>query len=254
VNLLLVEPGEVSATGAIILADRRAEHLRKFIGVTVGSTVRAGVIAGRVGTAEVVADDGAQMTLHLTLTGPPSVPMPVSLVLAVPRPKVLTRVIETAAAFGVARLDFTNAWRVEKSYLDSPRLSPDAISFAVRFGAEQGVTTHLPPVELHDRLMPLLDARWPGPTAPPATKLIAHPGAPPIEAAELSWPLVIAIGPEGGWIQRELDTFVERGFQPVSLGAPVLRVEAAVSAVLAQLLLLERIRGPDRRTGTDPAR
>ena len=45
----------------------------------------------------------------------------------------------------------------------------------------------------------------------------------------------------GGWIQRELDTFVERGFQPVSLGTPILRVEAAVATGLAQLMLLDRI-------------
>lgn len=242
-NLLLVEPGEVGGDGTILLGDRRAEHLRKFVGVTVGSTVKTGVIAGRIGSSEVLADDGATMTLRLSLTGPASTPWPVSLVLAVPRPKVLTRVIETAAAFGVARIDLTNSWRVEKAYLSSPRLSAEALGYAVRFGAEQGATTHLAPVELHERLMGLLDARWTAPTAAPATKLIAHPDAPPIEQAALTWPLVLALGPEGGWIQRELDTFVERGFTPVSIGAPILRVEAALSAVLGQLLVLQRLKG-----------
>jgi 16S rRNA (uracil1498-N3)-methyltransferase len=243
VNLLLVEPREVGADGTILLGDRRADHLRKFLGVSVGSTVKTGIIAGRTGSAEVVSDDGATLTLRLTLTGPVSTPMPVSLVLAVPRPKVLTRVIETAAAFGVTRIDLTNSWRVEKAYLSSPRLSEEALSYAVRFGAEQGATTHLPKVELHERLMGLLDARWAVPTAAPATKLIAHPDAPPIEAAQLTWPLVLALGPEGGWIQRELDTFVERGFTQVSIGAPILRVEAALAAVLGQLVLLQRLRG-----------
>lgn len=242
-NLLLVEPGEVGGDGVILLGDRRAEHLRRFIGVTVGSTVKAGVIAGRTGSAEVLADDGTTISLRLSLTGPVSVPLPISLVLAVPRPKVLTRVIETAAAFGVRRIDLTNSWRVEKAYLQSPRLSAEALAYAVRFGAEQGATTHVPPVELHERLMGLLDARWAVPTAAPATKLIAHPDAPPIEAAALTWPLVLALGPEGGWIQRELDTFVERGFTPVSIGTPILRVEAALAAVLGQLLVLQRLRG-----------
>lgn len=239
-NLLLVEPGEVGGDGTILLADRRAEHLRKFVGVTIGSTVKTGIIAGRTGSAEVLADDGTTLALRLVLSGPASVPLPVSLVLAVPRPKVLTRVIETAASFGVKRIDLTNSWRVEKAYLSSPRLSPEALGYAVRFGAEQGATTHLAPVELHERLMGLLDARWASPAAAPATKLIAHPGAPPIEDAALTWPLVLALGPEGGWIQRELDTFGERGFTPVSIGAPILRVEAALSAVLGQLLLLRR--------------
>lgn len=242
-NLLLVEPEEVTGDGMIVLGDRRAEHLRKFIGVQVGSTVKAGIVAGGIGTAEVITDDGTSMALRLSITAPASVAMPVSLVLAVPRPKVLTRVIETAAAFGVTRIDLTNSWRVEKAYLSSPRLYEEALAYATRFGAEQGATTHIPPVQLHDRLMGLLDARWAVPDAPPATKLIAHPGAPPIEQAQLSWPLVLALGPEGGWIQRELDTFVERGFTQVSIGAPILRVEAALAAVLGQLLVLQRLKG-----------
>jgi RsmE family RNA methyltransferase len=53
---------------------------------------------------------------------------------------------------------------------------------------------------------------------------------------------VLAIGPEGGWIEREVETFIARGFTPVSIGAPILRVEAAVASALGQLLLLQRLR------------
>jgi RsmE family RNA methyltransferase len=244
VNLLLVERDEVAADGRVRIADRRAQHLRDVLGVRLGQHVRAGVIGGGVGTAEVLSDDGAAYELRLALTAPANAPLPIELVLAVPRPKVLTRVLETAAAFGVARIDLTNAWRVDKSYLASPRLAPDALADALRLGAEQGATTHLPPISVHARLMHLLDARWPAdPPAgarAPTTRLIAHPDAPPIERVELAWPLVLAIGPEGGWIQRELDTFVARGFALVSIGAPILRVEAAVAAALGQLLLLQR--------------
>ncbi len=242
-NLLLVEAGEVGADGTVTLEDRRADHLRRIIGAAVGDSVRAGVIAGRVGKATVMSDDGSRMTLSLELLDPAPAPMPVELILAVPRPKVLTRTIEAASAFGVTRIDLTNAWRVDKSYLASPRLLPDPLAYALRFGAEQGGTTHLPPLKIHDRLMGLLDERWPSATSgTPATRLLAHPGAPPIETATLSWPLAIAIGPEGGWIQRELDTFVERGFTPVSFGQPILRVEQALAVALGQLLLLQRMR------------
>lgn len=242
-NLLLVEPGEIAADGTITLEDRRSDHLRRIIGAAVGDSVRAGVLAGRVGKATVLSDDGTRMTLALELVDPAPLPMPVELVLAVPRPKVLTRTIEAAAAFGVSRIDLTNAWRVDKSYLASPRLLPDPLAYALRFGAEQGGHTHVPPLQLHDRLMGLLDDRFPSATSgAPVTRLIAHPGAPPIESAPLGWPLAIAIGPEGGWIQRELDTFVERGFVPVSLGRPILRVEHALGVALGQLLLLQRLR------------
>lgn len=239
-NLLLIDASELRADGSCVVADRRAQHLRVVLGVEVGSTLRVGVLGGPAGTADVVAIDGDAISLRLTLGSTPP-PLDVELLLAVPRPKVITRTIEIAASFAVRRIDLTNAWRVDKSYLKSPRLDPAALALAARFGAEQGATTHLPEITVHERLMGLLDERYP---APGGLRLIAHPTAPPIEQVVTTRaPTVLAIGPEGGWIDRELETFVERGFQPVSLGAPILRVEAAVASSLGQLLLLRRMRG-----------
>jgi RsmE family RNA methyltransferase len=239
VNLLLFDPAELTGD-TLTLADRRAHHLRTVLGVRIGDSIRAGEVGGRTGSAQILADDGAAYTLRVTLDGPPSQPLEVDLVLAVPRPKVITRTLEIAASFAVRRIDLTNAWKVDKAYLRSPRLDPQALALAARFGAEQGATTHIPQITVHDRLMALLDARFP---APHGLRLIAHPGAPPLErAVTRSEPTTLAIGPEGGWIEREVETFVARGFTPVSLGAPILRVEAAVASALGQLLLLQRLR------------
>lgn len=244
-NLLLLEPGELAGELASV-ADRRAAHLRTVLGARPGARVRAGVIGGGTGTAEVIADDGAALTLRLALTEPARPPPTIELVLAVPRPKVLSRTIEIAASFGVARIALTNAWRVDKSYLASPRVAPPALALAARLGAEQGATTHVPPIALHRRLMELLDGRWPAPDAPPPRRLVAHPGGAPLERApwgHAGEPLALAIGPEGGWIAREVETFAARGFAVVSLGDAILRVEAAVAAALGQLALLRRLRG-----------
>ena len=48
------------------------------------------------------------------------------------------------------------------------------------------------------------------------------------------------MGPEGGWIDYEVEKFVSRGFTPVSMGPRVLRTDTAVVALLAQLMVLER--------------
>jgi RsmE family RNA methyltransferase len=237
VNLLLVEPNELF-DGICVLADRRAAHLREVLGVAVGSTVRMGILGGSIGTAEVITNAASGIVLRFTSTGAPSPQLDVELVLAMPRPKALARVIETCAAFAIRRIDLTNAWRVDKSYLRSPKLSPEALAHSARLGAEQGATTHLPEIHVHERLMELLDSRF---CARGLGRLIAHPVTKPIENVASAGPKVIAIGPEGGWVERELETFVERGFAPCSLGAPILRVESAVSAALGQLMLLDRL-------------
>ena len=241
-NLLLVEPAELT-DGTVLLADRRAVHLRSVLGVTPGVHVRAGLVGGGIGTAQVLTDDGTTIALRVSITEPAPRPLAIELVLAVPRPKVLSRAIEIAASFGVSQIALTNAWRVDKSYLDSPRLEPATLARAARLGAEQGATTHVPPITLHRRLMALLDARWPADAPTAGLRLVAHPDAPLVETvARRDGPITLAIGPEGGWIAREVETFVARGFAPVSLGSAILRVESAIAAALAQLVLLERLR------------
>jgi len=241
VNLLLVDRAEVGSDGTCALDGRRARHLRDVLGARPGAIVRAGVIGGGVGTAEVIADDGRCVTVKLTVGERAAPARDVELVLAVPRPKVIARSIEIAASFGVRAIELTNAWRVDKSYLASPKLAAAALATAARVGAEQGMTTRVPATRVWPRFMELVEARFGDEVD--ETRLVAHPDAPPIERARIgSGALVIAIGPERGWIDRELDTLRARGFQPVSLGAAILRVEAAVAAALAQLLLLHRIK------------
>ncbi|ABA24639.1 conserved hypothetical protein [Trichormus variabilis ATCC 29413] len=52
---------------------------------------------------------------------------------------------------------------------------------------------------------------------------------------DISGEIVIAIGPEGGWTDKELEEAVTFGFQPVSLGGRILR---AVTAPLVALSLI----------------
>ena len=245
-NLLLLDPDEVAPDGRVTLpaGDRRARHVTAVLRARPGQVLRAGVAGGATGRAEVVAvaGDGA-VSLLAVLDGPPGPRPPVDLVLAVPRPKALSRAVQTAAALGVGRIDLVNAWRVDRAYFDSPRLAAGALAEDARLGCEQGGSTWLPQVSVHRLFVPFVEeaaAGWRG-----RRLLVAHPRADePLERAappgDLT-PSVLAVGPEGGWIDPELDTLRAAGFAPVRLGAAVLRVEAALAALLAALELLRRL-------------
>ena len=240
-NLLLVEPGELTGDVAR-LTGRRARHLREVLHVTPGQRLRAGIAGRAAGHAVVEAVDEQQVVLRMCATGAPLAPPPVHLVLAVPRPKALRRILRVVGALGVAALDLVNAWRVDRSYLSSGVLEPAALRRELLLGCEQAGTTWVPPVSLHRRLMAWFEAAEP---ALPALRAIAHPRAQrALEELVLpgtNAPVALAIGPDGGWIDRELATFAAAGFVAVHSGAPVLRGETAIVALLAQLALLRRL-------------
>lgn len=244
VNLLLLDPGELDDRGGCVLVGRRARHAIEVLKVTPGARVRAGIVRGGRGEAVVEQVEQGRVILTLGEVGGSPAPPRVSLVLAMPRPKVVGRALQIAASMGVARIDLINAWRVDKTYFQSKRATPEALADDLRLGCEQGATTWLPDLAMHRLLMPFLRQELPARMGAGTVALLAHPrDAVPIEQVvpRGDSEVVLAIGPEGGWIDREVASFTERGFTPVSLDAHVLRVEAAVAAALAQLALLSRL-------------
>jgi RsmE family RNA methyltransferase len=256
VNLLLLAAGELDADARVRLTGRRARHLIDVLGVDEGSTVRAGVVGRAPGEATVVRVEPDAVVLDgSSLPAGPAAPSAlahVSLTLALPRPKALRRTLRSLATFGVGRVDLTNAWRVEKSYFQSPAVEPEEIRRELVLGAEQGMTTRLPEVSVHRFLMSWFDGL--GDPATEETRLLAHPhGAPLVEdvlPAASEGPVRLALGPEGGWTEREIETFERFGFSRVALGPWVLTTREAVVAALAQVALVHRLASRGRRQPT----
>lgn len=260
-NLLLLETGELSPLPAerfsARLDGRRAEHVFSVLKGQPGQELRVGVIAeadadawpaGARGRGRVLASRADLLELEIELDRDPSDADPladpprVDLAIALPRPQGLHRILQAAAGMAVGRIDLFRSYRVEKSYFSSPSLRPEEIRRQLLLGAEQGRITRLPVVEIHTRLRPFLDR--PELLRAGELGLLAHPGTTPIE--DLAPPpggrQVLVIGPEGGFLDHEVEAFLARGFHAVDLGPWVLRSETAVTAALAQILLLARIR------------
>lgn len=54
-----------------------------------------------------------------------------------------------------------------------------------------------------------------------------------LESLDASTPIMLAVGPEGGWTERELKSFHDNGWIPASLGQTILRAETAAIAATA---------------------
>ncbi|MBN3967335.1 16S rRNA (uracil(1498)-N(3))-methyltransferase [Pseudomonas gregormendelii] len=233
-NLLLLEEADFIAADRVILRDRRLTHMQEVHRSQVGDSLRVGRIGGLMGSAELLRLDTTEVELRVTLDQPPPSKLPLTMVLALPRPKMLRRVFQTVAAMGVPRIILVNSYRVEKSFWQTPFLEPDAIREQLILGLEQARDSVLPEIIIEKRFKPFVEDRLPAITEG-TLGLVGHPGNYPPCPRGLNEPVTLAIGPEGGWIPYEIDLLAKAGLQPVQLGERILRVETAVTALLARL-------------------
>ena len=156
-NLLLLEPADFISDSKVTLGGRRLQHLLEVQRVSEGTSLRAGLVNGRIGEATVLRLTPQTAELAVVLSQPPPPALPVTLLLAMPRPKMLRRILQTVATMGVKQLYLVNSWRVEKSYWQSPWLAPEAIREQLLLGLEQGCDTQLPQVLIRPRFKPFVE-------------------------------------------------------------------------------------------------
>jgi RsmE family RNA methyltransferase len=234
VNLLLLEDGDFIAADRVLLSGRRLKHLLEVHRAEVGDSLRVGQLNGLMGNGQLLRLDAEQAELTVQLDQPPPSKLPITLLLALPRPKMLRRVLQTISTMGVARLILLNSYRVEKSFWQTPFLEPAVIREQLILGLEQARDTVLPEVIIEMRFKPFVEDHLPS-IAAGTLGLVGHPGDYPACPRAVEQPITLAIGPEGGWIPYEVEKLQQAGLQPVQLGARILRVETAVSALLARL-------------------
>ena len=256
-NRILVDQEELTADNTVVLHndDYRFGHIRKILKLARGDSVKLGVVnVGKTdGTVVSVSNEEVVVSLGLpsaldTSSHTRDLACLVDLVLAVPRPLRLERLLPVVSCVGVGQLVLLGAAKVEKDYFGSHLFRrPEEVRKGLVEGLSQAaVDVELPPVVVCKRLATFfaseLDARFPRELY---KRVIAHPpsagnGAPEQRLTTLprdeEFPsqqrIVVAVGPEGGWEDHEVAQFVAAGFASVSLGPRILRTDMAVPVLL----------------------
>jgi RsmE family RNA methyltransferase len=200
--------------------------------------LRAGLRDGPVGSARVERVEDGHIHLSLALSAPPPPALPLRLLLALPRPKMLRRVLRSATELGIKQICLLNSSRVEKSYWSSPLLEPARLDGCLVAGLEQACDTVLPRVTLCPRFRPFVEDELPS-LARASRCLVAHPGVAAAAPRSLTGAVTLAIGPEGGFTDFELGLLGAAGFSAFALGTRTLRVETALPALVAALTGLD---------------
>lgn len=253
-NLMLFNTEEfVGAT--LRIRGERARELIRLRQIAPGDRIRVGQYGGLWGwgTVSTVLDDEVNLSVELNT---PDNPKPITLIIGLPRPQILKKVLQTASMMGVSSLVLVRSARSEKSFLQSPLLREEQFKEHLRLGLEQGIGTIPPQVRLFSNFGSFSSEWLEGLPLQDGWRLVAEPRAVPSmkvalreqrslrgQSVEAFAPGTVAIGPEGGWQDEEIEAFNARGFRSFQLGNRILRVDIAVPVILGQLALLTEAKG-----------
>lgn len=232
--ILLFQDDFIDNTDRVLLRGRRFRHVLEVHRASVGDELSVGLLNDRIGTGRIVMIGDTSLEMDVRFDSAPPQALPVTLILALPRPKVVRRVLRSASALGVKRIILLNSSRVEKSFWQSPFLTQEAINEQLVLGLEQSRDTIRPEVVLRPLFKPFAEDELPG-LITGTVPLVAHPMATAPCPRNIGRAVTLAVGPEGGFIPYEIEKLLACGFTLISLGERILSVETAVPALLSRL-------------------
>jgi len=215
------------------LTGDEAKHLSQVLRIRPGDLVEVFDGEGRRAAAEVLQVSRDRVSLRLGEGGVSPPPRPaITLAQAIPKGKNMDLIVQKAVELGVSNLRplVTRHTVVQPGDGKSDKWRRIALEACKQCGQDR-----LPAIG-----EPLAFAKWIA--EPPAgLRLVASlaPGARPFrevidehaDAAEIT----VLVGPEGDFSEEELSAALAAGFQPITLGGIVLRVETASLFCLSAL-------------------
>ena len=232
-NIVLLDPRQTESEIWTISSKRQLEHLQTHVNVQIGDTLKVGIREGKRFLTEIIDISEHSIQLKPLKEEPVPEKLPVTLIVALPRPKVLRRLIMDAVTLGVDKLILIHSYRVDKSYWQTPFLQQ--LDHFVTLGLEQAGDTIAPKIELYKRFKPFVEDVLPTLISEQRPAYVAHPYTDLKMPYAVDHPYTVIIGPEGGFIPYEIDLLIKNGCQALSLGNRILRTETAISYVLGRL-------------------
>ncbi len=239
-NILLFENDELQANH-LQVDDYRAKHIVKVLKGVQGDTLRIGLVGGKMGVGTIVSIHQKFpffVEMSVVLNGEPPPTPQIDLLLALPRPIMLKRILSQATALGIGRIFLVNASRVEKSFWSTSLLSEKEYRPHMIHGLEQAVDTRLPELLQYRKFIPFVEDIFPMIVDEYSHLVVAHPHAEldlsKCVSGEISR-ILYAVGPEGGWVDFEVEKLLSIGMCPFSMGTRILKVDTAVVAIHSRI-------------------
>jgi 16S rRNA (uracil1498-N3)-methyltransferase len=219
----------------------------------IGQSLRLGIWPDNFGQgetyiAEVVEYSDFKVSLKVISEFELKSTISISLIVALPRPQILKRILETIPCFSVRNIYLVGGDRVEKSFFQSKVLKENSKELLLKEGSIQAGFSYRPRIVVLEKFRDLFQYLS---EEKKSVKLLAEVddnrsltsilGTTRTSKESLEFTdFNLAIGPERGWSEREKDTFITNGFKLFGMGPGILRVDVALIAALSRITLLSK--------------
>nr|WP_319474238.1 RsmE family RNA methyltransferase [uncultured Sphaerochaeta sp.] len=226
----------LAKTNELPMNDHRARHIKKILHLGVSDTFQAGVINQSKGLATITNMDEHVISFTYEVENEQSSSLyPVTLIVAQVRPISMRRILREAVSLGVGSLILCTTDTAEKSYAQANLYTSGEYESILIDGAMQSGQSGVSSLQFASSLRDAITK-----IAPDTQRIVLDnvwEGKPlSVLQVEEKSPVVLAIGGERGFSDRERTLFREYRFQFASLGKRILRTETACSAGVAVLL------------------
>ena len=246
-NLILFQEHETGKN--LPKRDERTIHLLKVLHKKKGDVFDAGILKGLRGTGKIeeINPDGSIFVSVQAHESPPP-RLPIRVAVGFPRPIQIRRLLRDLSSLGVEAIDLTGTDMGEKSYRDTKLINDGGARAALIEGAIQARDTNIPALAVFGHLTDWLKEKpWEQVCAQTQKNsdiplLIAMDNVRPQGTVSgvscTKKTVVLAVGPERGWSDRERYLLEDAGFSRLSMGERALRTETA--CVAATVLVMEK--------------
>ena len=235
-NLILLNKNDLKHSAQQArLTGRRHEHILKILKSKEGDQLSIGLINDKIGIGTIININKNYTDLDIALTDQAPKPLNITLVLALPRPIVLNRILSSICSIGMKEIFLIHTQRVEKSYWASPVLKQANMDNQFMLGLEQAGDTFMPVIHMKKHFNRFMENEL-AQIAEQKTAIVAHPNGNQSFSINTKKPAILAIGPEGGFVPSEIEKFTSIGFKAVNFAQRILRVETAIPFIVSKLV------------------
>ena len=216
--------------------DERLIHIKKVLHMGVGDSFHGGEINGWEGKCRIENFDSDGLDFAFTPVSDTSALHPLTMIVAQVRPICMKRILREAVSLGVGRLILPISDLGEKSYASASLYTEGEYKSIRLDGAMQSGKTGVSECLVVKGVEEAIEKAGEG------ERLLLDNviGSSPLSSLDLkNKSVILAIGPERGWSERERKLFLSSSFSPVLIGDRILRTETA--AVAAPSVALSRM-------------